>query len=50
MIDDSLPKAIVYRRREFEAAAMVREPCRRHDLAVPYLPEVPPPRSRSPSA
>ena len=43
MIDENLPKAIVYRRREFEAAAMVRELCKRHDLAVPYLPAIPPP-------
>lgn len=46
MIDENLPRVIVYRRREFEAEAMVRELCKRHNLAVPFMPAIPhPPRA-----
>ena len=38
MVDENLPRAVVYRRRDFEQAAMMRELCRRQGVALPEPP------------
>jgi len=40
MIDAHLPDAVTYRRRDFEAASMMRELCRRNWLRLPSPPAV----------
>jgi hypothetical protein len=35
MVDDNLPNAVTYRRRDFEVDAMMRELCHRNGLVVP---------------
>ena len=40
MIDDNLPDAVTYRRRDFEAASMMQELCRRNRLLLPSEPSV----------
>eukprot|EP01046_Picozoa_sp_COSAG06_P083085 COSAG06_NODE_30024_length_546_cov_0.899329_1_plen_118_part_10 len=38
VIDACLPRAVKYRRRDFEQRAMMRELCRRNGVVLPQLP------------
>ena len=38
MIDDNLPQAVTYRRRDYEQASMMRELCRRRSIPLPSKP------------
>eukprot|EP01047_Picozoa_sp_COSAG01_P035209 COSAG01_NODE_2686_length_7252_cov_3.534741_1_plen_1620_part_00 len=39
MVDEHLPEAVTYRRRDFEAEAMMRELCKRCGLTLPCYPQ-----------
>lgn len=48
MVEEHLPHAVAYRRRDFEQAAMMREICKRNGFVLPNAPSDPWPPERQP--